>query len=326
MQESKDSDLSQAAQEETQTKVTLRQRMRDFWRRRRVRIVLWVLVILFFVVLLWEHVVIPINAGHQGVYFSRFGDGTQDKMLGEGWAAKLPWDKIHIYDIRLLHMHGEVTMLTSNGLTLFVDWSVRYRPQPDDLPLLHKTVGPDYAEKVIRPEINAAFRQTFGNFTPDQIYAADEAGLLAELAVLIRSQIEELPIMFNDILIKRLQLPEKVRDAIEEKLVREQELLAYKFRLKSEDNERERRTIEAEGIRAFEDISGVSILKWQGIQATVQLAQSSNSKIVVIGTDSKGLPLILNTEGGTTSLGASVPPGSSASLSSAAPETAEPIP
>src|SRR5207248_5101440 len=71
----------------------------------------------------------------------------------------------------------------------------------------------------------------------------------------------------------------------------------YKFRVAREIRESERKKIEAEGIREFQQIvsQGISdsYLRWRGIEATVQLAQSPNSKIVIVGSGKDGLPIIL---------------------------------
>jgi regulator of protease activity HflC (stomatin/prohibitin superfamily) len=80
-------------------------------------------------------------------------------------------------------------------------------------------------------------------------------------------------------------------------LQQEQESLEYEFRIEKEQKEAERKRIEAEGIRDFQEIvsSGISdeLLRWKGIEATSQLAESENAKVVVIGSGDDGLPLIL---------------------------------
>jgi regulator of protease activity HflC (stomatin/prohibitin superfamily) len=86
--------------------------------------------------------------------------------------------------------------------------------------------------------------------------------------------------------------------AIESKLKQEQEALAYQFRLEKEKSEAERKRIQAEGIAAYNEIINKSltdkILKQRGIEATLELANSQNSKVIVIGAGDNGLPLILN--------------------------------
>ena len=62
----------------------------------------------------------------------------------------------------------------------------------------------------------------------------------------------------------------------------------------------ERKRIEAQGIADFQRIvaSGISpqLLEWKGIEATEKLAQSQNTKVIVIGAGKDGLPLILDTK------------------------------
>ncbi len=72
------------------------------------------------------------------------------------------------------------------------------------------------------------------------------------------------------------------------------------FVLMKETQEAERKRIEAKGIADFQRIitQGLSknLLLWKGIEATEKLAESSNSKVVVIGSGESGLPLILGGE------------------------------
>ena len=99
------------------------------------------------------------------------------------------------------------------------------------------------------------------------------------------------------LLIRSINLPDQIKNAIELKLQQEQEALAYQFRLQREESEAERKRIEAEGIAKFNDIINKSlnqqILKQRGIEATLELAKSPNAKVVVVGGGEEGLPLIL---------------------------------
>ena len=104
-------------------------------------------------------------------------------------------------------------------------------------------------------------------------------------------------IQLNDVLIRNIQLPTTLEQAIERKLQQEQESLEYEFRLEKAQKEADRLRIEAAGIRDFEEIisKGLSdkLLKWKGIEATKEIAKSNNTKIVVVGGGDDGLPLIL---------------------------------
>lgn len=69
------------------------------------------------------------------------------------------------------------------------------------------------------------------------------------------------------------------------------------FVLLREAKEAERKRIEAQGIADFQRIvsQGISdqLLRWKGIEATMEIAKSPNSKVVVVGAGKDGLPLIL---------------------------------
>ena len=99
------------------------------------------------------------------------------------------------------------------------------------------------------------------------------------------------------LLIRSINLPAQIKQAIENKLQQEQEALAYKFRLDKELSEADRKRIAAEGEAVANKIINNSLtpelLKMRGIEATIKLAESPNSKVIVIGGGDSGLPLIL---------------------------------
>jgi regulator of protease activity HflC (stomatin/prohibitin superfamily) len=279
------------------------QLMRAFWERYHIRISIGVLLVLFLVAYFWNNIVYTIDSGYAGVRWSRFFGGTVlDKVYHEGTQIILPWDKMYIYDIRLQEIHDFLTVLTKNGLSIDIDWSGRFYLKESQLSYLHKYIGSDYLEKVVKPEYVSALRTVLGNYSDEEIYSRDEEGLIEEMAKQVKNNIvsgtvlAKNPIVFDQILLKNLRLPEQTQKAIQDKVTYKQISLSYEFQLQAEVQEKQRKIIEAEGMQQFEAISGLSILKWRGIQATEKLAQSANSKIIVIGTNSDGLPVILNTD------------------------------
>ena len=120
-----------------------------------------------------------------------------------------------------------------------------------------------------------------------------EAAIITETATIL----EKNNIEMKALLIRSIGLPTDIITAIESKLTREQEALAMKFINEREKLEADRKAIEASGIANFNRIISASltdkILQQKGIDATMVLAQSPNSKVVVIGSAKDGLPLIL---------------------------------
>src|SRR3954469_24909134 len=116
-----------------------------------------------------------------------------------------------------------------------------------------------------------------------------------------------------DTLLFGIELPAAIVAAINRKAEQYYISEEYKFRIEREKRETERKRIEAEGIRDFQQTvsQGISdsYLRWRGIEATLQLSQSTNSKVVVIGGGKDGLPIILgNVDGSSPRKGPGAPP------------------
>lgn len=271
--------------------------LQRLWDRHHLTIIVVSLLFLFFVVLLWRSIFISIHPGEAGVLWRRFLGGTVvERAYPEGFHVIFPWDQMYIYNMRVQEISDSTNVLSKNGLVIGIRWSARFFPDGNELGKLHKNIGPDYVEKLIRPEVISAIRSVVGNYTPEDIYAKDEEGLLTEVYNVLLRNIGKSYIQIHDVLLTELRLPNDIEKAINNKLMEEQMALAYEFVLQKERSERERQVIEAEGVHLFEEISGVSALNWRGIKATETIAQSQNTKVVIVGTDSKSLPIILNAD------------------------------
>lgn len=238
-----------------------------------------------------------VDSGGQGVLFERFGGGTQDEIYGEGVHIVPPWNYMLVYDVRTQDRPEKLQILTSNGLSVDMDVSIRFRPIKETLPILHQTVGPRYYETIIKPTVRSELRKIVGTFTPEEIYSTKRDLVADEIDKAVKAAVEGRHVEIEAILIRNVNLPEKLKVAISEKLEEEQRSEKMQFTLARERQEADRKRIEAQGIADFQKIvsAGISdqLLQWKGIEATENLAQSTNSKVVVIGSGKTGLPLIL---------------------------------
>lgn len=256
--------------------------------------------LLFAVIFLSSSIFLTIDAGERGVLFERFGGGLdKDKIYTPGFVMKAPWNEMHVYDVRERTIDEAMDVLDKSGLSVKVDMSVRFHPMYNKIGYLHEYFGNEYVSQLIIPEVRSTVRRVMGRFTAEEIYSTKrsevEDAIIRETEEILES--EDNNIMMKALLIRSINLPDEIRDAIESKLTQEQEALAYRFRLERETSEAERKRIAAEGEAAANKIINSSLtdelLKMRGIEATTQLAQSSNSKVVVIGGGEGGLPLIL---------------------------------
>jgi len=148
------------------------------------------------------------------------------------------------------------------------------------------------------PAVRSATRSVVGRYTPEQIYSSKRDAIQQEIFEETKKIVEGQYIQLNSVLVRDVTLPTTIKEAIERKLRQEQESLEYEFRLEKAEKEAERQRIEAEGKAAANKLLNASltsnILKEKGIEATLKLAESNNSKVIVIGSGDDGMPIILN--------------------------------
>jgi len=244
--------------------------------------------------------IVNIGPGQAGVIFRPFGGGvdTISPPLSEGVHLVAPWNKVYIYNIRQQELKETMKVLSQDGLDIKLDASVWFQPSVEELGKLHKYRGRNYVEAVLRPAVRSATRTVVGRYTPEQIYSTKREAIQQEIYDETQQILKNQYVQLNKILVRDVTLPPTIKNAIERKLKQQQEALEYEFRLQKEKKEAERKRIEAEGIRDFQHIvtEGISdkLLRWKGIEATLKLAESENSKVIVIGSGKDGLPIILN--------------------------------
>lgn len=277
--------------------------IREMLRRNRLRLIIAGAVATLLLIFLWPSIVISIKPGELGVLYARFRGGTQlQHTYEEGIHFIQPWNIMYIYDVRVQEETQNIDVLTVDGLTINVQISLRFQIIRDRLPNLHQEIGPHYRDKVVIPIMNSAVRQTIGSYRPDDLYSTARQELQDQMLVDAVEEMGRIPILIQGFVVKSITLPEVLREAIERKLIAEQDYLRYKYILLEAQQEARRKTIEGEGIKAYQTLVNENMtqnfLRYEGIQATKELAGSSNAKVVVIG-GKDGLPVILNADSPT---------------------------
>jgi regulator of protease activity HflC (stomatin/prohibitin superfamily) len=276
-------------------------------------------VFLLLIVVLWPLIVYTVPPGSVGVMWYRFFGGTvttPGRELREGIHFIFPWDKIYMYDARLQRINESVKGLSIDGLEISVNVSSRFVINSQYAGYLHKSLGPQYKDTLMHPQLRTLILTYISENEASDLYSTRRERVQTIVQTRFQSKLanissnvpfEEAYVDLEDVLIEEITLPSFVRNAIEQKERVRHMSEAYEFRLRLEEKERQRKRIEAEGIRSFQEIVAPGItpsyLRWRGIEATLQLAQSNNAKVVIIGGEN-GLPIILNTESGLDKIGA----------------------
>ena len=251
-----------------------------------------------------------------GVLWKRFGGGTvldPRQLKDEGLHLVWPWNEVFLYDLRLQSITDTYNAISSDGVSLAATLIVRFRLQRDAVPVIHQSIGRENLQLLAKPGIGSLTREVIAQYTAEQVYSTARQEIQEKIRSLAEDRLSEKmmeregdapyrvslrdTVILYDTLVQSIELPPLVVNAINRKTEQYYISEEYKFRVEREKRESERKKIEAEGIREFQTIvsQGISdsYLRWRGIEATLQLAQSTNSKVVIIGSAKDGLPLIL---------------------------------
>jgi regulator of protease activity HflC (stomatin/prohibitin superfamily) len=238
-----------------------------------------------------------VESGNRGIVFKPLGGGTSKELLGEGMHFIPLWNHVIQYDTRVHEMKEQLVVLSSNGLSIRVDASLRFRPKTEELYELQTQIGQNYAEKLVAPVVRSEARKVFGRYQPEEIYSTKREEIERQIYDEVLKALEGKHVIVEAILVRDVELPEAIKNAISDKLGEEQRAQKMRFTLDRERQEAQRKQIEAEGIAKYQSIVRQGLtpeyLQYKGIEATSHLAESSNAKVVIVGSGKSGLPIIL---------------------------------
>jgi regulator of protease activity HflC (stomatin/prohibitin superfamily) len=254
-----------------------------------------VIGLVLFVILILGAPVTVVPAGHVGVkdFFGR----VSANALPAGVHVVFPFTRVHKMSIQTQEVKETAEVPSKEGLVMDLEGSLLFRLDPAKAAEVYRTVGRNYQEVMVFPQIRSAIREITASYEAKALYSAAREQIARETFELFRKMTSGRGIISEAVLLRKIGLPTLVANAIQEKLKREQEAEQMKFVLQKEQQEAERKRIEAQGIADFQRIvaQGISaqLLEWKGIEATEKLANSQNTKVIVVGNPKSGLPIIL---------------------------------
>jgi regulator of protease activity HflC (stomatin/prohibitin superfamily) len=292
---------------------------RNYFSRKKYAFLRWLdgkmltilLIILLFVsalIVLWPRVFVIIPSGSNGVIYRPLSGGVDlTDLLSEGAKLILPWNKVTQYTIQIQLKELKLQLMTADLLKTNVTVSFQYEVNPYTLPFLHKFVGINYLEKMIIPQVIKVTREKVAKLSSQVAFTGDIGQVANDIAITTDSLlVDQLSppglsnvrlIRISSVQLTSVEYPPDVQAAIVNKLVEAENADAYKFKIQAARSEAERKIIEANGIKGFQDIVNEGMteryLRYRGIQATEDLAKSGNAKTLIFGSGPSGLPLIL---------------------------------
>ena len=240
-----------------------------------------------------------VPAGYVGVV--DFFGYVSDRVLTAGINFVNPLAKVKKFSVQTQEAKETMQVLSREGLTIGLEISVLYRLNADSAAGVYKTIlNGDYENVVLIPQFRSISRAVTASFQASALYSSERERLGIAIQEELSRAVTPRGIQVESVPLRNVALPPQLVDAIEQKQRAEQESQRMEFVLAKERQEAERKRIEAKGIADFQTIvtQGISdqLLRWKGVEATEKLAQSPNTKVIIVGAGKDGLPVILDTK------------------------------
>jgi prohibitin 1 len=256
-------------------------------------------VAVFFALLALVQCFTVVPAGNVGVV--DFFGTVSEKGLPQGINFVNPLARVVKFPIQTQEHKELMQVLSREGLTIGLEISVLYRRNPDSASRVYQTVlDGDYQTIVLVPQFRSISRAVTASFNASALYSTERERLGQSIQSELANMISPRGIIVESTPLRNVALPTQLTEAIEQKQRADQESQRMEFVLAKERQEAERKRIEARGISDFQTIvsQGISdqLLRWKGVEATEKLANSPNTKVIIVGSGKDGLPVILDTK------------------------------
>jgi regulator of protease activity HflC (stomatin/prohibitin superfamily) len=253
--------------------------------------------------------IVQVDAGQIGAQ-TLFGK-VQNTVLKSGLHFVNPLIEVHSLDVRTqnytmsgLQDEGEqkgddaIRVLTSDGLEVVIDLTVLYRLNGAEAPKLIRETGYDYKDKIVRPVTRTKIRDNAVYYTAIDLYSTKRDEFQTRIYKDIETTFKRRGLELEQLLVRNITLPNRVKAAIEEKINAEQEAQKMFFVLQKEKQEAERKRVEAQGISDYQRIINLGLtpqqLQYEQIKAMKEIATSQNAKVILMGNGKT--PVILGRE------------------------------
>lgn len=235
---------------------------------------------------------VTIREGEVGVK-RKFGKFS-DQGYTEGLKVYNPlFSRIIKISTQTENMEVDLNIPSKEGLNIVSEVSILYNVLPKEAPSLLRNIGVNYEENVILPVFRSAVSDVSAQYYAKDMHTGQRSVIENEIKNRMMSYLDEKGIVIEAVLLKSIQLPRSLSNAIEDKLEAEQQAQRMQFVLQQSEMQAQQRIIEAKGVRDAQLIisEGLDekILKFKSIEAFMELSKSPNAKIIVSDGD---LPLI----------------------------------
>jgi prohibitin 2 len=217
------------------------------------------LIVIFILIFMFK-IYIVVDPGERAVIFNK-ATGNLRVTPNEGFYFLVPLiEEPTIYDVKartytmsIATMEGEIKgddslqALTADGQNVLLDISVRYHPDIDNLDKLHRRIGVDYLNKVLRPQVRSIVRMIISEYPVLDVYSGKRMLIQSEIEKGMSDSLKKSYIICDEVLLRNVQFSADFQQAIENKQIAQQEAQRMKYVLEKQELEKQRKIIEATG-------------------------------------------------------------------------------
>ena len=193
--------------------------------------------------------------------------------------------KIIMVPVRTVNTEVSLDLPSKEGLNVQAEISILYHVNEAKATQVIANIGRDYQNEIILPVFRAAAADISAKYMAKDMHTGNRSEIENEIRLRMMSYLEERGFIIEAVLLKSIELPDRLYAAIQEKLEAEQQAQQMEFVIQQEQQEAKRRKIEAEGIRDANKIisEGLTpeIIRYKTIEAYLELAKSPNAKVII---------------------------------------------
>lgn len=197
--------------------------------------------------------------------------------------------------VRTTNVEQALALPSKEGLTIQADVSVLYHIKRDQAKQIIEDIGKHFERNVLINTLRSSAANISAEYFAKDMHSLKRGEIEGAIKDRMNQILGERGFAIDAVLLKSINLPDRLSSAIEDKLRAEQQFQEMEFVVEREKKEAERKRAEAEGIRDAQAIinQGLTpnLLKYQAIEAFRELSKSNNAKVII--TDGKA-PVILS--------------------------------